>query len=480
MNISQIFRLMGGDGADCYKGFRSCAQDRQSIVKEAINQYIPEHHEIMDRSIYEDEIVSYESGVDENDEPIIGSKIVNVSRVPLAIEKDIINRKVTFATGGGVTLEHNYEDDTLFERIENNFYESEMDMLAKDYLKHLLASTQAGVILYSPKVDAPKDFKFKHKLVSPLLGDKLEPFFDEDTGDLIAFGREYEKGSKTRYDLYLINESGFVEIRKYENGKPLLTFGTVFMPNALCEMVESEGQVYDVVVTPYKKLPIIYSEIDQGECADIRILRQEYEKALNGFFEQNKFSASPILFAKGSTFSLPNRDRAGKYIESSDPDGSLEFLTPENATESRELQFKLAENYMYSLCNSMKFDSETFKGAGLTSGEAIERYLTPMYLDAKDKQDGLLSKFYQRLLNWLVFETASFLNQTTELKVYVKFNKLSFTTDKDRIELAQLANGGKAVVSHLQSIQMAGLSFDAEQTLKDIQDENNKIANTVA
>lgn len=466
---------MGGDGIECYNAFRKSYQTRDQIVAQAVNQYVPEYHDIMSTSKHPDEILCVESGeVDEYGEPIMTNEIVPITRIPLAIEKDIINKKAIFAYGGGILLEPTKDKSKLFQRVESNFYDSKLDLISKEILTHCMASTQAAVLFYSPTADSVDKFRFRHKIVSPLKGDKLEPFFDEDTDDLIAFGREYKRGDKVRYDLYVKNEAGFVEIRRYENGKPLFKSGILEMPDINGNMIQVEGQVADVTVTPYTKLPVIYMELPQGECHDIAELRKNYEIAYSGFWDQNDRTGDPILFGKGDTLSLPAKNKRGKYIEGS-ADSDLKFLSPENATESRALQFKMAENYMYSLCNSVKFDLETFKGAGVTSGEAIDKLLTPMFLDAKEKQDGILGMFYQRLINWLLHETRELFGGESDLRVYVKFKPMSFKSDAEQISLVMQANGGLPVVSHLESIVMAGLSTDAQKTL----DEINKTTDTV-
>lgn len=468
MQISQMFRLMGGDGVDCYKGFMNEANDRTAVVAEAIQQYIPDLHEINNRALYPDEVLTVESGeIDEYDQPILTSETVPITRIPLAIEKDIINKKAIFAYGGGIILEPNKESSKLFETVEKNFYDTKLDLMSKEVLTDCMASTQAAIIFY-----APDNFKgvFKYKIVSPLKGDTLYPFYDEDTGDLIAFGREYKAKDKTRFDLYVKNESGFVEIRRYINGVPRFVQGAVLMPSAN-GLVQVDGEVADVFVSPYTKLPVIYMEQAVGECHDIHPLRKNYEVAYSGFWDQNDRTGDPILFGTGDTLSLPAKGKRGKYIEGS-ADADLKFITPENATESRALQFKMAEGYMYSLCNSVKFDLETFKGAGVTSGEAIDKLLTPMFLDAKEKQDGILGMFYQRLINWLIHETRNALSMgEDDLSVYVKFRPMSFKSDKEQVELAMTANGGKPVVTHYESIVMAGLSSDPQQTLKELDNE---------
>ena len=473
MRISQIFRHI--DEPDFYNNLQKCSQTRDDIVKTALNQYLPELHDINNPSKIPDEVLTTESGeFDEYGDPIMTSDIVKITRIPLSIEKSIIEKKSTFAYGGGITLETNNTKSKLFSKVEKDFYDTKLDIALKTILTAAMSSTQAAVIFYSPKSDSVDNFKFKYKIVSPLYGDRLHPFFNEDDGDLVAFGREYKRGDKTRYDLYIKNDSGFVEIRRYENGIPMFKSGIVDMPDMNGNIVQVEGEVADVTVTPYTKLPIIYMELPQGECHDIQALRNDYEIAFSGFWDQNDRTGDPILFGRGETLSLPAKNKRGKYIEGS-ADSDLKFLSPENATESRALQFKMAENYMYSLCNSVKFDLETFKGAGVTSGEAIDKLLTPMFLDAKDKQDGILGMFYQRLINWLLHETRQLVGGEKDLSIYVSFKPLTFRSDREIIELYMQANGGKPVISQRTAINLVGLETNPDELLNEI----NKTTDTL-
>jgi len=317
-----------------------------------------------------------------------------------------------------------------------------------------MAYTQAAVIFYGEKgAESFDDFRYKMKVVSPENGDVLEPFFDED-GNLIAFGREYDVDKNKRYDFYIIGQSGKVEIRRFDNGKVLLFDIDTDNPS-------------EVLLTKYTKLPIIYWEQDTPECDITNEMREEFETSFSDFLTQMGYSADPILFGKGSVLNLPAKGSAGKFIEGS-ADSDLKFITPDNATESRDLQFRLLQKFIFGLNRAVFLDMETMKELGDVSGSALERYLMDAYMEASGKQQGYLGMGVQRMANWLTHTWRELINGDKSLRTYITFNKLSMTSEADRVELAMKANGGLPVMTHEASISLAGMEEDSSKALQEI------------
>lgn len=463
--LSRMYELMGGDGVALYSYCRQNA-NRDASVKAGIKEWVPSLHRITRKDLRPDKPVYVPNGTFKEDgTPNYSIKMEIKARAPIAIQKYIINQKAGFARGNGVILKPSKEDSDLFQRVYRNWYDNKTDFHLTEIFRRIMAETQCAVIFYTnDERDSVDDFRFKFKIVSPLLGDKLEPIYDEDTDDLVAFGREYKRGDKTRYDLYLINEQGNVEIRRYENGKPRLIPVTVQMPDINGNIVDVEDIGYDVIEQPYTKLPIVLGEQDLPECFDTKELIDEFEKGFNDFLDQMGYSADPILFGKGATLDLPAKSQAGKYIEGS-ADSDLKFVTPENATESRELQFKYLREFIMTLNQAVWLDIDTMKNLGATSGAALERYLLVAYMEATGKQQGYLGMFVQRMVNWMLHEWRTLMGGADkDLRIDATFDKYSLRDREEDTELAMKANGGKPVVDHATSIAMAGLVDDVDKT----------------
>jgi len=455
MHISAIYRLMGGDGSEMYKQLRQLS--KQQEVERATKQYDPQLHDVKNKGKRPDKVIFVPNG---QKDPVTGHDILvedssPVSRVPVSFEQYIISQKATFAAGSGITLKPSIENSKLFDYVERNWYDNKTDFLLRDVFRQVMAYTQAAVIFYGEKgAESFEDFRYRMKIVSPELGDVLEPFFDQDTDDLIAFGREYKIKDKKRYDFYVIGESNFVEIRRFEDGKVLLFDADTDEPS-------------EVLITKYTKLPIVYWSQDLPECDITHEMREEFEISFSDFLTQMGYSADPILFGKGSALSMPAKGSAGKFIEGS-ADSDLRFVTPDNATESRDLQFRLLQKFIFGLNRAVFLDMETMKELGDVSGAALERYLMDAYMEATGKQQGYLGMGVQRMVNWLTHAWRELTNGDKNLRIYVEFNKLSMTSQSDMVELAMKANGGLPVMTHESSITLAGMEEDSSKALEEI------------
>lgn len=464
--IFQLMDLCDGEGMFNYV----TKVDRSKVINEAIRQYEPGLHKVADPALRPDKTIFVPSTIIDplTNKPKITQDTAPVTRAPLAIQKYIISQKGSFARGNGVILKPSDENSPIYTRVSNNWIQNKTDFDLKEVGVRQMGETQCAIIFFGEKgKESFDDFRFRYKIVSPLKGDKLYPYFDDDTDDLIGFGREYKRGNDTMFDLYLMNEVGLCEIWKYKNKAPLEK--TILGIDGAADTV-----VHDVIVTSYTKLPIIYWEQDAGECDDTKEIINELEIGFSDFLTSMGYTADPILFGKGKAMDLPAKGTAGKFIESNDPEGDLKFITPDNATESRDLQFKMLQKYIFSLNRAVLLDLETLKGLGAISGAALERYLIDAYMEATDRQQGSWGKGWQRAINWLVSQWAVLLGvQLKGFRIDAVFTKYSLQDELEKVTLAMTANGGKPVIDIKTSIAIADLVDDPQVTMDLIKQETD-------
>lgn len=461
MQASALFQLMGGDGQSMFDFVTK--ENRQVITQEAISQYEPSLHDVAKKAVRPDKTIFVPSA--EIDPLTMKPKMVQdtapVTRAPLMIQKYIIGQKGSFARGNGVVLKPTDENSVIFTRVSANWIGNKTDFDLKEIAVRQMAETQCAVIFYGEKgAESFDEFAYKYKLVSPLKGDKLHPYFDDDTDSLIAFGREYKRGDENRFDLYLMNDQGLCEIWKYKNGTPLMT------------SISDTEEAHEIVKTKYTKLPIIYWEQDAGECNDTDAIIKEFEFGFSDYLTQMGYTADPILFGKGAAMDLPAKGTAGKFIETNDPAGDLKYITPDNATEARALQFQMLQKFIFSLNRAVLLDLDTLKGLGAVSGAALERYLIDAYMEATDKQQGSWGKGVQRMVNWLVSQWQELEgDKDKSFRIDVVFSKYSLQDELEKVTLAMKANGNRPVVDIETSIAIAGLVDDAKIAIKKIAKE---------
>lgn len=492
--ISEIYKLMGGDGvllpdtvngmlqytASSPIGLRNMLGEdrdaRKALIAEAMMQYDPKQHEINSKAKRPDKKTYIPNG---QKDPITGEDKLElnfqpVARIPLQMQKYIIKQKASFARGNGVKLKPSDADSEVFNWVYNNWYANKTDNDLRDIFIHLKAETQCAVVFFSDTKSLKKAknekkaslYKLKHKILCPSKGSILYPYFDPETESLVALMREYENSDgKTVYDVYMEADP--------DNGRntPVLR-----------RFSSSDLESYSEMELPYPKLPLVYWGNDYIECDDSKELIEEMEKSFSDFTDQMGYSADPLLFGKGKVLNLPAKGTAGKFIEGSE-DADLKYVTPENATEARELHFNMLQKWIFSLNRAVVLDIETMSKLSEVSGAAIERMLMDCFLEATDNQTGYWGKGVQRMVNVQLAVAKDLLNvPDDETTIDVEFTRYRVNDIRETVEVMMIANGNKPLIDHQESITAAGLvddpkiAFERIQEQQDNQSEQNAAA----
>ncbi len=450
MQISAIYKLMGGDGDPgdpkaLYNQARNMA--RKKAVADGEKQYDYKKHDVTKPSERPDKKTFVPTG---EKNPMTGEAILREQweppvRAPFPIQKYIIQQKASFAAGNGIKLRPSDEQSRIFKDVYRNWYAIKADFYLRDIAKWQMADTQVGLIFFGePGAESLDEFNFRFLLTGPSVdGATLEPVFDRYRR-LTALGREYidPDTGKTIYELYIAPNPD------QPGSKPILRTYT------------ESGSSYTDEELPYPKLNVIYWEQERPECDGTDVLIRELEFGFSDFLTQQGYSADPILFGKGRTINLPAKGSAGKFIEGSE-DADLKFVTPENATESRELQFKLLQKYVFSLNRSVLLDLDTMQSLSEVSGAALDRYLIDAYMDATDRQQGEWGMGVQRMVNWMLAAWKDLRDVPTDkTTIDVSFTKYRVEDVRETVEMLLLANGQQPLISQEASISEAGLADD--------------------
>lgn len=190
----------------------------------------PKGHKVFDKAIRPDKLVRT------NTNGVESTKPEPVGRIGLALQKLIIKRAVAFLFGNPVNIIANTQTDTqnkILEAVKQIFREVKINSHNRKIARDLFSCTEVAELWYPrplseqevPKYGIEAKSKLRVKILSPLLGEKLYPYFD-DYGDLVAFSREYgiSKGDKKQvfFETYTNKQ-----IFKYDisEGDPILMDG---------------------------------------------------------------------------------------------------------------------------------------------------------------------------------------------------------------------------------------------------------------
>lgn len=417
---------------------------RREMIEKGIKEYNPELHDVANKSTRPDKFRFVPSGeLDDKGNDILTLDTVPVSRAPIGLQKYIIGQKSTFTVGGGVEITSNKPDSQVYRDVIRNWDDSKIKFDLINISTRVMSETQCAIVFFGERgKESLDDFKFRYKIWSPSLGDTLLPHFDDETGDMIAFTREYilPGDDAVIKDVYWTNDAGSVILSRYSNDDWIEDFKL-----------------------PYQSLPIIYWEQKEPETIDSAELIKALEFGFNDFLTQLGYTGEPILFLSGSAIDMPSLGDLGKVLSSADPDGDAKLLQASTAHNAREVSFNWLLKLIFMTNRSAPLDVLTLKELSVDSGEALQRMLIDVYAAATERQEGYFGMGVQRIANWLLKEWKYLRGQEgSDERLTVKFNQFSVKGESERIEVAMKANGGKPVISHETSVGMVGLESDFE------------------
>ena len=433
----------------------------------AFQQYDPIFHEINKRYKRKDKTIMVpdpEGTINpQTGEPNLIPKTVYISRIPLAMQRLIVSRATAFLTGGKVELKakpENEQEQQLYDAVSETWRKNKLDYRNSDIAKRFMSETECAEIWYS-KVTADGKVKMRCKVYSPSKGFELIPVFDE-LDDLIAFGLGFESrsidGKKVqRMDVY--DEEYLSRYIDDGNGWQLMENGKV--------------------AHQYGKIPVIYYNVERAIWSDVQVMIERLETLVSNFADTNDYNGSPILFAKGKITGWSAKGETGKVIEGvDDPSGreaDLRYVSWDQAPESIKLEYEMLIENIYTLTQTPNISFTQMKGLGDISGAAFDRMMIDGHLKAMDMQNGMYGECIQRRLNFLCYALAAIngIESAKDMEISAKFNRFSIDDVADRIANAKNANGGLPVISHRESIVMAGLTDDPQGTYEEIEAQQN-------
>ncbi len=437
-------------------------------------QLSPEGHDINDPVKRPDKKVKIDKPEDEG-------KVINVTsggeteentrpepvaRIALAIQKLIVKRAVAFTFGNPVTLNAEPEDEKekeVLQAVIRVLFDTKSRTLNRKVARAIFSSTEAAERWYS--VEKPTNnygFPSKHKLrvaiFSPLLGDKLYPYFDE-TGDMVAFSREFK--------------------RKEKDGVKYTYFET-YTEEYHQMWITNNNQWQIVEGYPKKntigKIPIVYGRQPAVEWEDVQGLIDRLEKLLSNFADTNDYHASPKIFTTGTILGFAKKGESGAIIEGEEG-ATAEYLAWQNAPESVKLEIETLLRLIYTITQTPDISFDAVKGIGSVSGVALKLLFLDAHLKVQDKME-IFDDYLQRRLSiiqaYLAQLNTKLKGACESLTIEPEIVPFMIEDEKAKVDLLVAANGGKPVASQKLTVQQLGWSNDAEAEYQQIQDEEER------
>lgn len=301
--------------------------------------------------------------------------------------------------------------------------------------------------------------KLKCQTFSPMNGTKLYPLFDEQ-GDLVAVSVEYlRKVKKTEIQFFetYTAEKHFKWANDTANG-------------GWKELTVEGGEDIEIM-----KIPAIYNYRPTPVYHGLTGLRKEIEYALSRNSDVIAYNSAPVLKVAGGIQGEERKGEERRIVRVANG-GDVSYVSWQQSIDALKYHVDTLLKLFFMQAQVPDISFENMKALGNIGYDARMTLLMDAHLKIGDESG-----------NWLEFLD----REVNVVKAFLKSINIKLADEVDNVDVENIitpfiqndrkglidtltaANGGKAVMSQLDSIRELGDSKDPEATLKQIQEEDN-------
>lgn len=420
-----------------------------------VREYDPRKHPVMDKAKYPD--ILNEDG-----------SLELVTRITCDMQRLAVKRMTELVCGTPVKRVYKPENDKQQEIariIEKIFERNRIDSVNIERCNMLYAGCEVMTLWYAVEqkntlYGVQSNLKMRCKNFSPMLGDELYPLFDE-YGDMIALSVGYTRkvGGKTvsYFDAYTADRH-----IKWSNE------------------LSSAWQVVEDEEITLGKIPAVYMFRPTPIWEDTSKIVFEIEWALsrNGNYLRKNSKPLFVVFADEAIQYGDEQDEHKEFKSVMQyPKGSTaQYVTWAQAVENLKFYVTELRQSFFTQLQLPDWSYESMKSNPM-SGESRKQLFIDAQLKVKD-ESGRLLEFFDREVNVVKAFLKAILPESDHadidaLPVETQVSPFTITDEKDTITNLMSANGGKAIISQRESIEMLGWSDDVDKTLQEIAEESS-------
>lgn len=416
-------------------------------------EYDPRKHPVMDRAKYPDIV---------NDD----GSLELVTRITCDLQRLAVKRMTELVCGTPVKRVYKPENERqqkIARIIEKVFERNRIDSVNIERCNMLYAGCEVMTLWYA--VEQPNTLygtdsrlKLRCRNFSPMQGDELYPLFDE-YGDMIALSVGYRRrvGGRTvsYFDAYTADRH-----IKWSN-----------------ELSSAWDVVEDERIT-LGKIPAIYMYRPTPVWEDTSKIVFEIEWALsrNGNYLRKNSKPLFVVFADEAVRYGDEKDenREFKAVMQYPKGSTAGYVTWAQAIDNLKFYVNELRQSFFTQLQLPDWSYEKMSQQAL-SGESRKQLFIDAQLKVKD-ESGRLLEFFDREVNVVKAFLKAILPDSEHadidaLPVETQVSPFTITDEKDTITNLMTANGGKAIISQREAIEMLGWSDDVDRTMQEIAEE---------
>lgn len=416
-----------------------------------VKDYEPTLHEIVkDNTVLKDKVKS-------------DGTVEKSSRIYIGLEKLLVKRMTEFMFAIPVRRTyHNTEDNEMRQKIEKAieaiYKYASIDTENIKRGRMYFASCEVFTMWYA--VDNANTlygfnskYKLKCKTYSPMEGVRLYPLIDE-IGDMLAMSFEYSKKLKDEEITYFETYTSDKHYKWAQKGN-----GWELTLNEPIAILKIPGVYLN------REVPIFYG---------LTNIRKEIEYTLSRNSNVIAYNSAPILKVSGGI--KGNEDKGeSRRIFRTENGGDVSYVSWAQSIEALKYHVETMTNLFWSQSQIPDISFEKMKSLGNIGFDARRTLLTDAHLKVGDEA-GVWIESFERECNvikaFLKMLNTSWSNEIDNVEVEHTITPFIQNDEDAFVNRLSKLNGGKPIMSQLESIQQAGYSTDAQSTLEQIQKED--------
>ena len=296
-------------------------------------------------------------------------------------------------------------------------------------------------------------YKLKCKTYSPMDGVKLYPLLDE-LGDMIAMSFEYTKKVKDEQITFFETYTANMHYKWKQEGSGW-------------ELVKSEP-------VAILKIPGVYAYCSVPIYHGLSYIRKEIEYTLSRNSDVIAYNSAPILKIAGGIKGSENKGES-RRVYRVEQNGDVAYVSWAQSIEALKYHVDTLVKLFWSQSQMPDISFENMKSLGNIGFDARQTLLTDAHLKVGDESGAWIEAFEREcsvIKAFLKMMNVTWKGEVDNVEVEHVITPFIQNDEKSEIEKWVTASGGKAVVSQLEAIKNFGISTDPQETLSQIQKED--------
>lgn len=296
-------------------------------------------------------------------------------------------------------------------------------------------------------------YKLKCKTYSPMDGVKLYPLLDE-LGDMIAMSFEYTKKVKNEQITFFETYTANMHYKWKQEGSGW-------------ELVKSEP-------VAILKIPGVYAYCSVPIYHGLSYIRKEIEYTLSRNSDVIAYNSAPILKIAGGIKGSENKGES-RRVYRVEQNGDVAYVSWAQSIEALKYHVDTLVKLFWSQSQMPDISFENMKSLGNIGFDARQTLLTDAHLRVGDESGAWIEAFEREcsvIKAFLKMMNVTWKGEVDNVEVEHVITPFIQNDEKSEIEKWVTASGGKAVVSQLEAIKNLGISTDPQETLSQIQKED--------